>query len=89
MNETGRLLAVAVARRDSSGGGAGCGVLGRALLGESAGASDDMCQLIGCVTDDLGFVVSARNVVEGLLDTRQVADDESVWRVSFGCKGLR
>jgi hypothetical protein len=45
MNEMGRLLAVAVAgaRRDSSGGGVGCGVLGRALLGESAGASDDTC----------------------------------------------
>jgi hypothetical protein len=34
-----------------------------------------MCQLIGCDSDGLGYVVSARNVVEGLLNACQVADD--------------
>jgi hypothetical protein len=45
------------------------------LFSESAGVSDYLFQLIGCATDDLGCVVSVRNVVEGLLDTGQVADD--------------
>lgn len=50
-------------------------VLGRALFSESAGASDYICHLVGCSTDDFGCVVSASTVVEGLLNTRQVADD--------------